>query len=429
MAWGLETGAETLCCTAPAADAASDGAAAEAVCRQCAARSWSCTATGDRIVPYETGVALARWTGGRAGDDPGRGPRADDARPVLVNRLIRDFAESLGPQRATRASAPGRRARDRRRRALYVCSPIGLGHVRRDLAIADELRAWHPDLQIDWLAQDPVTAGAGGARRAGAPGARVAGQRERAHRVRGGRARPARVPGAAADGRDPGRQLHGLRTTWSRDEPYDLWIADEGWDIDYFLHENPELKRTAYAWLTDFVGWLPMPDGGAAEARADRRLQRGDDRADRAATRACATGRCSSATRTTWSTGPRSAPGCRRSGTGRRSTTSSPGTSPAVDARRSTGKAARRARLPARRAGLRRHGRRLGRRRRTCCAGPRRRSRAAAQQSPGCGWSSVTGPRIDPASLPRRTAWRSAATCPICTGTWPPATWRWSRAV
>jgi hypothetical protein len=50
------------------------------------------------------------------------------------------------------------------------------------------------------------------------------------------------------------------------DEPYDLWIADEGWDVDYFLFDNPELKRTAYAWLTDFVGWLPMPEGGAAEA-------------------------------------------------------------------------------------------------------------------------------------------------------------------
>jgi predicted glycosyltransferase len=50
-----------------------------------------------------------------------------------------------------------------------------------------------------------------------------------------------------------------------RDEPYDLWIGDEAWEVDYFLHENPEEKRAPYAWLTDFVGWLPMPDGGAAE--------------------------------------------------------------------------------------------------------------------------------------------------------------------
>jgi len=51
-----------------------------------------------------------------------------------------------------------------------------------------------------------------------------------------------------------------------REEPYDLWIADEAWEVDYFLHENPELKTAPYVWLTDFVGWLPMPDGGEREA-------------------------------------------------------------------------------------------------------------------------------------------------------------------
>jgi len=45
-------------------------------------------------------------------------------------------------------------------------------------------------------------------------------------------------------------------------EPYDLWIGDEAWDLDYHLHENPELKTAAFVWLTDFVGYLPMPDGG-----------------------------------------------------------------------------------------------------------------------------------------------------------------------
>ena len=51
-----------------------------------------------------------------------------------------------------------------------------------------------------------------------------------------------------------------------RDEQYDLWIGDEAWELDYYLHENPELKRAAYVWLTDFVGWLPMEDGGDREA-------------------------------------------------------------------------------------------------------------------------------------------------------------------
>ena len=46
----------------------------------------------------------------------------------------------------------------RDRRALYISSPIGLGHAQRDVSIAAELRKLHPDLEIDWLAQHPVTA-------------------------------------------------------------------------------------------------------------------------------------------------------------------------------------------------------------------------------------------------------------------------------
>jgi hypothetical protein len=61
----------------------------------------------------------------------GHGPHARD--PVRTNLLLR------------------------RRRALYLSSPIGLGHARRDIAIARELRGLHPDLEVDWLAQHPVT--------------------------------------------------------------------------------------------------------------------------------------------------------------------------------------------------------------------------------------------------------------------------------
>ena len=60
-------------------------------------------------------------------------------------------------------------------------------------------------------------------------------------------------------------------TSWSFDdlverESFDLWVGDEAWDVDHFLHENPELKRAPFVWMTDFVGWLPMLDGGEREA-------------------------------------------------------------------------------------------------------------------------------------------------------------------
>ncbi len=157
------------------------------------------------------------------------------------------------------------RALGRRRRALYISSPIGLGHAMRDAAIAAELRKLHPDLEIDWLAQHPVTA--------------VLEERdERIHPLSAELASESAHFAAEASGHD----LNAFQAIRRMDEilvanfmvfhdavtegEYDLVIGDEAWDVDHFLHENPELKRTAFAWMTDFVGWLPMPSGGEREA-------------------------------------------------------------------------------------------------------------------------------------------------------------------
>ena len=157
------------------------------------------------------------------------------------------------------------RALDRPRRALYLSSPIGLGHAMRDAAIADELRRLRPDLQIDWLAQHPVTAV-------------LESRGERIHPLSAELASESGHFAAEAAGHD----LNAFQAIRRMDEilvanfmvfldaledgEYDLVVGDEAWDVDHFLHENPELKRTAFAWMTDFVGWLPMPEGGDREA-------------------------------------------------------------------------------------------------------------------------------------------------------------------
>ena len=113
----------------------------------------------DRIRPHDSGEALAELTGGALVTLEGAGhiPLARD--PVKVNLLMRDFAERVGPRGAgaVKPTSAWTRGRSRRKRALYISSPIGLGHARRDVAIAKELRRLVPDLEIDWLAQDPVT--------------------------------------------------------------------------------------------------------------------------------------------------------------------------------------------------------------------------------------------------------------------------------
>jgi pimeloyl-ACP methyl ester carboxylesterase/predicted glycosyltransferase len=262
VGWGLETTAETLLLTAPAV-AAPTAADAEEICRQVRCPVLIIHGDQDGIAPYETGEALARWTGGQMVTIRGGGHAPTLRDPVQANLLVREFAESLAPR--TPGQRTWTRGRDRRKRVLYVSSPIGLGHARRDLAIAAELRARHPDVQIDWLTQHPVTW---------------------VLQERGERVHPASrwlVSESAHIESEAGehdlnvfqaaRRMDEIMVTnfmvfhdLVADEPYDLWIADEGWDVDHFLFDNPELKRTAYAWLTDFVGWLPMPEGGAAEA-------------------------------------------------------------------------------------------------------------------------------------------------------------------
>ena len=157
------------------------------------------------------------------------------------------------------------RALARPRRALYLSSPIGLGHAQRDVAIADELRRLRPDLEIDWLAQHPVTTV-------------LEARGERIHPLSAELASESAHFANEASGHD----LNAFQAIRRMDEilvanfmvfhdaveggEYDLVIGDEAWDVDHFLHENPELKRTAFAWMTDFVGWLPMPAGGEREA-------------------------------------------------------------------------------------------------------------------------------------------------------------------
>ena len=44
-----------------------------------------------------------------------------------------------------------------RYRALYISGSIGLGHVVKDLAIANKLRSLNQDIEIVWIATDPAT--------------------------------------------------------------------------------------------------------------------------------------------------------------------------------------------------------------------------------------------------------------------------------
>jgi len=218
----------------------------------------------DLVIAFDTGknvceaIPSARMVSIEGG---GHAPHVRD--PVKVNLCMSEFiGERARPPEQRLARAIHRS----RPRALYISSPIGLGHAQRDLAIARAMRAERPDLEIVWLAQHPVT---------------------RFLEAAGETVHPASVElaseSAHIESEMDEHDLHCFQA-WRqmdeillsnfmlfhdivRDDHYDLWLGDEAWELDYYLHENPELKAAPYAFMTDFVGWLPIDDSpGSREA-------------------------------------------------------------------------------------------------------------------------------------------------------------------
>ncbi|WP_291863748.1 alpha/beta hydrolase [Bradyrhizobium sp.] len=216
----------------------------------------------DRIQPHARGQAVAERTGAEFVTIAGGGHNPLGRFPAKCNDLIVAF---LDRRLGLPAPTPPAVRSTGGRKVLYLSSPIGLGHGRRDIAIARELRKLHPDMQIDWLAQDPVTR-------------LLEANSERVHPLSSRLASESRHIELESGEHD----LHCFQAIRRMDEVlianfmrfqdavveggYDLVVADEAWDVDHYWHEHPELKRARLAWLTDFVGYVPMPSGGSSEA-------------------------------------------------------------------------------------------------------------------------------------------------------------------
>ncbi|MCA0246558.1 MAG: alpha/beta fold hydrolase [Proteobacteria bacterium] len=262
VGWACETTGEVLARTVEARPIMPAFDISEAMYRRIRCPVLMIHGDDDQIQPYARAQAVASVTGAELVTIRGGGHNPLGRIPAKANILIADFLERrfhpVTPRRKTGLSRDAKKV-------LYLSSPIGLGHGRRDIAIARQLRLLQPGVQIDWLAQDPVS------RLLDAAG-------ERLHPLSSRLVSESRHIELEAGEHD----LHCFQALRRMDEVlianfmtfqevvaedgYDLVIADEAWDVDHYWHEHPELKRTQLAWFTDFVGFVPMPAGGEAEA-------------------------------------------------------------------------------------------------------------------------------------------------------------------
>ena len=157
------------------------------------------------------------------------------------------------------------RGLSRPKRVLYLSSPSGSDMLDVTSPSPRSSKRLRPDVEIDWLAQHPVTTV-------------LEAEGEHIHPASRWLANESAHIASESSEHD----LHCFQALRSMDEImvanfmlfqevveeglYDLIVGDEAWDVDHFWHENPELKRGQHVWLTDFVGFLPMPDGGEHEA-------------------------------------------------------------------------------------------------------------------------------------------------------------------
>ena len=219
--------------------------------------------TEDRCQPRERFDTVARLTGAERVVLDGAGHLPMAREPVAVNRAVKAFVDRITGTDPPAPSPSTRRSRAPR--ILYLSSPIGLGHVRRDLAVVRALREERPGVEVEWLTQSPVAEFLLQAGETLHPASR--------HLV---------SESTHFESESGEHDLHAFEAVRRMDEvlvnnfmvfddlvsreSFDLWVGDEAWDLDHFLHENPGLKRAPFVWMTDFVGWVPMPDGGEREA-------------------------------------------------------------------------------------------------------------------------------------------------------------------
>jgi UDP-N-acetylglucosamine:LPS N-acetylglucosamine transferase len=136
---------------------------------------------------------------------------------------------------------------------LYISGSLGLGHITRDIAIANQLRRLLPKVEIEWLAANPATTLLKEAGEKLVPGAeQYANENVAAEKV------------AKGSSLNLLSYLLKSRADWKRNieffqkliavNEYDLVIGDETYEINLALSEHPEIKKFPFVMIFDFIG-------------------------------------------------------------------------------------------------------------------------------------------------------------------------------
>jgi predicted glycosyltransferase len=136
---------------------------------------------------------------------------------------------------------------------LFISGSLGLGHIGRDLEIADKLRKSNPDIEISWLADYPATTVLKAADEKLLPEAELI--------THGNKKLESKAKNHQAN---LTRWVMSMRNDWAKNaklvidiiqrEKFDLVIGDETYDLVIELLKDSNLKQFPFVIIYDFLG-------------------------------------------------------------------------------------------------------------------------------------------------------------------------------
>jgi predicted glycosyltransferase len=141
----------------------------------------------------------------------------------------------------------------RKKKILFVSGSIGLGHVGRDLEIAQALRKLCTDVEISWMAEPPAS-----------EVLQKAGEKllPEASQLSSGNTELEKL--ATKYEANLVQWIMNMRKGWSQnaevyakiseDYSFDLWVGDEPYDIMIAMQKDPTLKKCPFVVIYDVLG-------------------------------------------------------------------------------------------------------------------------------------------------------------------------------
>lgn len=139
------------------------------------------------------------------------------------------------------------------KKILFVSGSFGLGHVTRDLAIANALRKQNPGIGISWIASEPASSVL-----------KDAGEKLIPESKEWANENVTAEKSAQGSTFNLTKYLFNVRDEWKHNvevfkrvtdkESFDLVIGDETYEIIVALKKNPELKTMPFVMIYDFIG-------------------------------------------------------------------------------------------------------------------------------------------------------------------------------